>query len=438
MSFLEKSFNLQIVRIVAGVVFSLIMMGLVCADASQKTFSGEIGLRQDYDSNADRVATDEQYESRSRITPRFTFGRLTQQSNFSLTYAPSFVYSYQSEEDRTDHFASVGYGRRLSRRVSVDFDNTYRMTDDPYTYTEFTETGEGDFVLSDRRGRRRYWSNSFSGSTRLEYARDSLVNLGYRNHVLRNRDDDFEDDYTRHTPFASLTHRFNHQWQTQLTYTYNIGNFDNREDLRTHDGTGRLFYSFSPFTRVFVLGGYMQTDYADSFRDYVVYTTAAGFDRELSAVRSLSFETGVSFIQRDNFADTDALYLKVSLDNTIQRGAWSVYGESGVDQRLYTGADESFLSRYRLAGARVNYDLARNLAGTTSLEYRRDENIDTPASERETRIIANVGLAYTFARWYRLSAGYSYVDLDADQTIRSYDNHRVYIGLTAGKELLRW
>ena len=438
MLFLEKSLKLQIVRIFAGVVFFLIIMGLVRADASQKTFRGEIGLQQDYDSNADRVPTDEQYESTSRVTPRFTFGRLTQTSNFSLTYAPSFVYSYRNEEERTDHFASVGYGRRLSQRVSVDFDNTYRMTDDPYTYTEFTEIGEGDFELSDRRGRRRYWSNSFSGSTRLDYARDSFMNLGYRNHVLRNRDDNFEDDYTRHTPFAGLTHRFNHQWQTQLSYTYTIGNFDNREDLRTHDGSGRLFYSFSPFTRVFVLGGYMQTDYDDSILDYAVYTTAAGFDRELSAVRSVSFETGVSFIQRDNFADTDALYLKVSLDNAIQRGSWSVYGESGVDQRLYTGADDSFLSRYRLAGARVNYALGRNLTGTTSLEYRRDENIDTPVSDRETRIRANAGLAYTFARWYRLSAGYSYVDLDADQPARSYDNHRLYISLTAGKELLRW
>ena len=408
------------------------------AEASVQSFSGSISLQQDYDSNWDRRPRDEaESETSSRVQPGLTYTRSTRTSDFTLTYAPSYVYNYRAREDRVDQFASAGYGVDLSRRTRLDLDNTYRLTDDPYLYTEFVELDEGEFELSDKRGRRRYWSNSFSGSIRREYARDSHVSLGYRNHLLRNRNDDF-DDFTRHTPFAALVHHFSHRWQGELSYQYTIADFDGREDRATHNADGRLFHALSPMTRVYVYGGYTRTDYDEVRRDYNVYTAAVGFDRELSRVRRVSAETGYSFIRRDN-SDDEAFYLKASLDNTIQRGSWRVHGESGVDQRYYTVADDDWLSRYWLAGVRFSYQLARSLTGNAGAVYREDENIDDnfEGSDRERLFRGNVNLAYAFGRWYQLAVGYRYTDLDADRRT-SYDNHHAYVTLSAGRELLRW
>ena len=149
-------------------------------------------------------------------------------------------------------------------------------------------------------------------------------------------------------------------------------------------------------------------------------------------------ESGASLVRRDILSDTEAFFLKASLDNELQRGSWRVHGESGLDQRYYEGIDDEGLSRYWLAGIRIRRQLTENVSGSTGVTYREDDDIETNGSDREKRIRADARLTYNFARWYRLDAGYAYTELDADERRGSYENHRVFVRLTAGKDLIQW
>ena len=409
---------------------------LFAVASSQKTFRGEIAVEHSYESNPDRVASDAESEHESRVAPRMTYTRDTRLSSFSLLYAPSLVHSRRTEEDRVDHLASAAYNIQARKRLEFDFSNTYRLAYTSYTYTE-EEIAEEEIVLSDRRGRRRYWTNSASASMNYEYGPQSFFNTGYNNRILRNKDAAYTD-YVRHSPFVSVSHRISHQWRIMTGYTFTRGNFDGADDITTHSGNVSVHYSLSPHTSIFSRLGYIHNEYEQSQRDYEVYTAAVGVNRQMSPLRSIDIETGASLVKRDLVSDTRALFLRASLDSQIKRGSWRVYGESGIDQRYYAGIDEEGLSRYWLAGVRINRTLTENVSASTGVYRRDDEYLERSDMEKEKRIRADARITYSFARWHRLTAGYSYTDLDADRKPDSYENHRVFIRLTAGRDLLKW
>ncbi len=438
--------SLLAVIMVAGLLMPL------SAGASVKTLRGEVVLEQMYESNPDRVSTGETYDSRSSISPGMIFTRSSQKSRLALRYAPSLIYSYQTEDERVNHRGSGEYEVYMARRLRLNFRDTYVQGDDLYTYTQVREISDGDLEMADRRGRREYWTNQFAGSMNLEYARESFLDVGYANDLLRNREDGFTD-FTRHKPFSSLSYRFNQQWGSTLDYSYELIEYDNGFDdddgddqRKIHEGGGLLHYKPSPLTRLFMRGVYRRTDYEDSFREYEVYTATVGIDRQLSPFRSVAFESGYSRIKREGFSDKGAVNLKMAVDTTMERGVWRLYGESGTDELYYRGIDKDELSLYWRIGARISHGLTKNISGNAEVYYSEALFIERDESEKQVWYSARTGLSYRFARYYQLSAGYSYTDVDAvyriDPTGRevddSYQNHHVFIRLTAGKDLLKW
>ena len=420
----------------------LLLLPLAAAASSQKTFRGEVSVEQGYQSNIDRVHSDPVAEHESRITPRMIYTRSTGASNLRLAYSPSLVHSYRTEEQRIDQRVSAAYNIQVAKRLGLNFNNTYRLADDPYTYAGW-EVVDGEIELSDRRGRRQYWTNSFSASMDYEYGQQRLVSLGYNNRILQ-YEQDIHTDFVQHSPFASISHRINHRWSLRSSYTFTQGDFDGDDDRTSHSADFAVSYALSPHTDIFSRIGYAATDYEQelqAIRNFEVYTATVGLDRQLSPLRSIDVETGVSQIKREAFAgiesDILAFFLRANLDNQLQRGSWRLYGESGTDQRYYTGIDEG-LSRYWLAGVQANRTLTRNITGSAGVSYREDDYIEREVSDREKYIRANARLRYSFARWYQLTLGYSYSELESSRPFNNYENHRVFIRLTAGKDLFSW
>ncbi|MCF8096050.1 MAG: hypothetical protein K9J79_11900, partial [Desulfobacteraceae bacterium] len=253
-------------------VVVVFMLLLSSAAFAQSTLRGGVSLEQGYDSNINREPEYEVYESTTTLSPSLDYVRKGRRTSFSLGYSPGFVYSYLTEDVRIDHRASAGYDLELTRKLHLDFRNRFVRTQDPY------EIGEGiddSIEISDRRGRRTYWSNNFSAGAAYTYGEQRFVEMGYQNRVLENRDETYSD-FMRHSPFVSVSHRISHQWDTKLEYRFVRGDFEEPEesaesgDLTTNSGDFYLYYSFTPHTRVFGHLGYSQTDYDEKPDDYKV------------------------------------------------------------------------------------------------------------------------------------------------------------------------
>lgn len=428
-----------------GALCVLVVLALMHPPAAlaQSTLSGRVSLEHGYDSNINREPENEVYESTTTFSPSIDYVRRGPRTRFSLGYSPGFVYSYLTEDVRIDHNASAGYEVEVTRYLQLDFSNRFVRTEDPYDRDEQAEEDIERIDISDRRGRRSYWRNSFSASAAYTYGEQRVMEVGYRNSVLENREGT-SSDYVRHSPYASVSHSFNHQWDTRLEYGFVRGEFDEpresdiSEDLTTNSGDFYLYYSLTPYTRVFGHLGYSQTDYDEKLDDYEVYTVSAGADHQYSRTLSLAVDAGVSLVEREYFSDTESLFLSANVDKQWQRTSWYVTAESGLDAQEFAGVDDLGLSRYWSVSTGLDRTLMRDVSGNVDLSYREDSYLEREPSTDEQHFRASAGLSWSFARWYRVYGRYTFVDQSADIRRDNYVDHRFVVGISAGKDLFRW
>lgn len=423
--------------------------------AAENILHGEIALGQDYDSNINRDPSEEQSEWRSTITPALTLTRSEQTNNFSLKYAPTAFYSYLTDNTRVDQFASAQYNTSLTQKFGLSFQDTFVLADEPYAdpassiNTDQTYDKHTTIQMSDTRGKNRYWTNNFTTHANFEYAQESFVKLGYQHHIFDNKDVAYAD-FVKQSPDISVLHRINHQWDTQLDYRFTHGNFDETEDLTTsshldesedlttHASDLYLYYKLTPLTKVFGHYGYSQTNYDGLQEDYNFHSGAAGTNHQFSPTLNLDFEGGMSLLQRDAFSDTDAVYLRIALNKTWERSSWSLSADSGLDEQQFSGTNDQGLSRYWAVKSAFNHTLIKDVTGTISLSYRDDTYLERLPEEKEQQLQGDALLAYSFAQWYQIAIRYTYINHDADIDLNQYDDSRIFLQLSAAKDLLKW
>lgn len=430
------------------------------ATAAENTLNGGVSLGQAYDSNIYRDSSNEESEWKSILTPSLLYTRTESTSNFSLKYAPGITYNYRNDDKYMDQFASAKYDLLLSQKLQIHFLDTYLLTDEPYSDSasnlqanqgnpSYGIAGRPDTIqISDQRGQNRYWTNNFTTSADYEYAQESTVNVGYQYYILDNKDDTIAD-FVKNSPHLSIKHHLNQQWDTKLAYRFIKGDFDdveplpgsastnNSEDLTTNASDVYLYYNFTPFSSVFGHYGYSQTDYDGIQEDYDSHTLSAGANHRLSPTLSLGGEGGASLLQRDS-ADTNAFYMRLSLNKDWEKSSWILSADSGLDEQQFSGVNDLGLSRYWMLRNSFNHTFTKDITGMASLSYRDDTYLDRIPQEKEQELQGDALLAYSFFQWYQLSLRYTYVNHLADLAINEYDDHRILLQLSAAKDLLKW
>jgi hypothetical protein len=303
--------------------------------------------------------------------------------------------------------------------------------------------------MSDQRGRNRYWTNNFTTGASYEYAQESSVNLGYQYYILDNKKAEFSD-FVKHSPNISILHRLNHQWATQLDYRFIKGDFDDsghsagnnasldENDLITNSSDLYLYYNITPATKVFGHYEYSQTNFDGFQDDYNVHSMAAGTNHQFSPTLNLGGEGGISLLQRDNFSDTDAMYLRITLNKTWEKSSLSLSADSGLDEQYFSGTNDQGLSRYWAVRSAFIHTFIKDVTGTVSLSYRDDTYLDRVPQEKEQQLQGDALLGYSFARWYQMTLRYTYINHDADLDSNQYDDHHVLLQLSAANDLLKW
>ena len=447
------------------------------------------------------------------LTPRLTYSSTGITDTIELTYAPGVHYDHLDESTDIDQDFGLHAEKNLNRNWLVTLDNRYFLGDDSLHGNERrtadivpasgeaaapeptvgSPAAEPDQALTERFGRRRYWTNTMDISTDYTYGEDRTFSVGYNFDVLRNDNSDQVGgytDYDRHTGDLQLHHRFNRKWSAEGEARYSRGLFDepdvlvvtpsptatppdeetpavqrltgiDSEDLKEYNFRIRGGYDTSSHYHLFTEYSYLGTDYDSSLRqDSDIHNVALGFDYDISQRLHVTLSGGPSWVVRDNSStETDYnAYGGATWD--FLHGTATVFAGKSYVQDNFDGRGSGLTDSWD-TGVTLDYQLTRDLTATVSANYNHDQRQQLPLSQTvivvdqeqpapagtvrdeytEKDYDAGFSLSYTFLRWYTLSSGYRYYNHDSDLTADgadSYHEHRAFIELAVSKELFRW
>ena len=434
------------------------------------------------------------------LSPRLTFSSTGISDVVEFTYAPGVHYDHIDESTDLDHDFGLRMEKNLTRNWLVTLNNHFFLGEDPIRDEELrttdiiSQTGEPappepsvgsppaepDQTLTERFGRRRYWTNTMDAGSEYTYGEDRIINVGYTFDVLRNDDADVGGytDYDRHTGDLLLHHRFNRKWSTEGEASYTRGLFDqprvaitapagqqaaviDSEDLKEYNFRLRGTYDTSSHYHLFTEYGFLGTDYDSSLRqDSDIHNLTLGFNYDISQRLHVTLSGGPSWVVRDNSStETDYnAYGGITWD--FLHGTTTLFAGKSYVQDNFDGRGSGLTDSWD-TGVTLDYQLTRNLTAAFSATYTHDQRQQLPLAQTaifvdqeqpaptefnrfeytEKDYDAGASLTYTFLRWYSLTGGYRYYNHDSDLTADgadSYHEHRAYIELAVSKELFRW
>ena len=410
------------------------------ANARVSSITGSISIREGYDSNIDRTENNEVSGWTTTISPALQLNSQGEFGTVSIGYSPGFSYDHKLKENEIDHRFYLNGVRDLSKKSRASLRETYIRSSNTFIESE-TLNIDGERLIREYNRTDRLETNTVSVQTDYEYALESLFTLSYANHILNHLTDTTlnRDDYMRHNPAATLSHRINHKWSIEAFYSYIKGNFDVSEDITSHNPGLRINYLRTPLSTLFGSYTLRDTSYEGTQReDYRIHDIALGVDHEINSESSFTLSLGYSRVDRSVSQDEEDFNGSFSLTKETKRGSLRLLARGGFDESQFSG-DKQGLSLYSTARGSFDYQLTEKSKVDVFAGIRIDDYSESAIDNDEKAFFGGGGLSVAFARWFTISFRYNYLQLEADDPARDdYVDHRVYVSLAAAKELWRW
>jgi hypothetical protein len=386
-----------------------------------------ISVSETYDDNIYLTNLNQISDYYTVLTPSIILEILSEKTSLDLNYAPSFVwYAQQDQNNSVRHSASLAFGQALQQYLRFDLTDSYLKSDDPIE--------DIDDPSGNRTTRKSYQRNIFNASLNYVFGAENALNVGY----LQNRVENEEvtlDDSTIQTPFVSFTYWFNIKNGLEFNYAYQKANFSldgvgiPRDDYEGHTPGIRYIHRFNPHTSGFIGINYTDRDFDGPTEDYQVNEALLGFEHIISPELSLSLGGGYFKQINEISPDQDGYLYNVSLVDTFERGTLTIGGTGGWDEDFLEATRRGFVKYYG-ANANIQYMLLQNLNGYAGGSYRHEK--DQANLRRDIRR-GNIGLSWSFLRWFALTLDYVYADRDDEIEIQSYTDNRITLRLTTSR-----
>jgi len=247
------------------------------------------------------------------------------------------------------------------------------------------------------------------------------------------------DDSITQTPFTNLTYWFDVKNGVVLSYRYTRADFSrDDESLAGDDYEGqaagiRYNRRFSSRTSGFIGYDFTNRNFEGLSENYEVHDGSVGFEHAFSPDVSLSLAGGYFTQRRERSNDEDGYTYNASLVKTFERGNISIGGSGGWYENFLEVERRGF-TRYWSASANIDYQLQENLNSYAGGVYRKER--DSQSQDREIWR-GNIGLGWSFLRYFTLSLDYVFADRRDDDPTLNYRDNRITLRITAGKPY-RW
>jgi hypothetical protein len=391
-----------------------------------------ISVSETYDDNIDLDHENEESDFITTITPGLAVSYLKEKTKLDLKYSPGFVfYAENTDENTIRHAGTLALAHQLSKNLKLDLKDDLLRAEDPL---EDAEDRAGS-----RTRRQKYWRNSGEASLTGTYGHGRDATVGYRSFYTKS-DDQTENDGTVQTGFGKVSHWFDTRNGVALTYDYTDANLSAGDDDFNDDFTGHtpgftLNHRFTPHTMGFT--GYTLTtrDFEDELNDdYVVHTATVGGEHAFSKDLSVSAMGGYFYAAIDGNQDADGPNYALDLKKAFEHASVNLTGEGGWSED-YLDAERTTFTRYHQVGARAEYQFLEPLTGYVNGSYRWNEDGDDQVWEI---LQGGGGLRWVFLRWYTAALEYTYRERSDDVAEDEYKDNRVMLILTASKLYRIW
>ncbi|BHH86303.1 hypothetical protein [Desulforhopalus sp. 52FAK] len=228
------------------------------------------------------------------------------------------------------------------------------------------------------------------------------------------------------------------------------------DDLEEYQFLVRANYDWRTRDRLFSFYSFDATDYESPLReDAAIHEITVGWSHDFSRALQMTLSGGPSFATYEE-RETNTGYNAYAglIWNFHQHASLTANSSYEYDFNNFDG-DRTGLSQTWRSEIGYSYQFSPRLSLFFSTAYERSDNEEPLATTvlldlegedtaeediteyTEETYDAGLSLSYNFLRWYTVSASYRYADYRSENDL-DYDEHRVYLTLSASKELFRW
>lgn len=421
-------------KLLVAPIFSMICILLTASIGNGQhhfEITPSISVSGEYDDNIYLDPDDEVSDYITTVTPRLSLALVTQHTRLEAAYSPSFVwYNDEDENNTTRHEGSLRCGQQLGRYLRLDISDTFIKSEEPL------ETTEG--IVGVRHTRESYWRNTGEARVGYQFGAENNFSVGFRHEYLEN-DDPTVDDGREQSPFADVIFWLNEANGLELAYEYTKADFWREHGEAGDDYTGNsasitYLHRFGPHVTTSLGYTYTDRDFDGDTEDYKIHEGNFGYEQSFSPNLSLSLGIGY-FVQDNDVSDNEKGYsYNLSVTRRIGEYTSMVVGGAGGWNEAYLEAERRGFSKYWSGNARIEHQLMQALSLYFGGSYRKDKD-DTGRTWKTTR--GNVGLRYSFLRWFSAGLEYAYAKRDDDVNADDYTDNCVMLTITASR-MFRW
>lgn len=418
-------------KVFAFAFFWLINFPQTALAKHQIEFTPSISIQETYDDNINLSSSNERSDYITVVSPRADLSIRSETRTLEFFYSPGFVrYEKESQDDTVRHDLSLYYKDQLTEHWTFELGETFRRSEDPI--------GKFQDEDIDRTTRNMYERNIFDVSLRYIFGPENNVKAGYRHDLLLNEDITLDDVVTHH-PFVEFIHRFDEKNSLELEYNYKNEQFsrdDNlkpRENFVRHATGAKYLHRFSPSVETFVSYNFTTWDFKGLKEDNTIHEGSLGYNQSFSKDLSLSLEAGYFLQVFEESEDETGLKYSASMTRNFERGSFSLTGTGGWRED-YLLEEQKGIIRYWSASTGLEYQILEALAGYGGVSYRTNKDLD---NRKWNSWQGNLGLKWSFLRWYFLSLEYTYSQRDDDLDEKDYTDNRFMLMFSTSR-LFKW
>ena len=427
------------------------MTFLSSAGGAQFSFNPGASVSAQYTDNLFLTPDNEEDDIVTNVAIGFRAGIESRTASLFLSFFPSYVAYKENDDRNTWRLPATINGRwDVSKYTSMTLDNSFLRTEDPLP-DQNADILKGDIPPASadttvRRGREPYYRNRGRIALLHQFGPDDRFDLDYAYTVLRNDDDQRNQDSDGHRVTAGLLYWFTQRWGSEFRAAYTRGIFDPdnsfqgtpNSDFDSWTGFIRINRRFNPRVSAYVAYSQEYFDFdEETAADYQVYEPTVGVD--YSVEQDLKFLASIGYNIRE-FENPQAQAIQEALDKgtgltanldlikTLRQGSLRFNVGSGYTQSYFTNQNRGF-TRFYLAGGSATYQIYKRISINGFAAYRRSEFEDTIPQRDDDIYRVGAGLGYGITRWMTIAGRYGYNRVDSNVSINSYSENRFTLSL---------